>query len=208
MQLPGGKTLHPRLTVRLLNDLFGIQARGGCACAGPYGHALLDIGDELSEQYFGCISGGLDGLKPGWTRLNLAPWITDEEATFILDAVEFVADYGEQFLAVYDFDWQTGAWTHPADPPAPDLFGMTRLPTEQACTLRRLSGAGAGAGRHVARTTAQAGSQRGPARTGVFRLLNKGGHMDMRPTDWAARQRDLQDASNHSPQEFLRLLEE
>lgn len=131
VQLPGGKTLHPRLTVRLLNDLFGIQARGGCACAGPYGHALLDIGDELSEQYFGCISGGLDGLKPGWTRLNLAPWITDEEATFILDAVEFVADYGEQFLAVYDFDWQIGAWTHPADQPAPDLFGMTRLPTEQ-----------------------------------------------------------------------------
>ena len=119
----GGDYLHPRLVVRLLNDLFGIQARGGCACAGPYGHALLDIDDERSERYFQCIMSDLDGLKPGWTRLNLAPWATDEEVDFLLDAIEFIAEEGEKFLPLYDFDWKTGAWTHPDDRPAVSLFG-------------------------------------------------------------------------------------
>lgn len=118
-----GTYLHPRFVVRLLNDLFGIQSRGGCACAGPYGHALLDIDDERSERYFQCIMGDLDGLKPGWTRLNLAPWATDEEADFLLSGIEFVAEHGEKFLPLYDFDWKTGAWTHAHDAAPPSLFG-------------------------------------------------------------------------------------
>ena len=118
-----GTYLHPRFVVRLLNDLFGIQARGGCACAGPYGHALLDIDDERSERYFQCVMSDLDGLKPGWTRLNLAPWATDEEVDFLLSSIEFVAEHGEKFLPLYDFDWKTGAWTHPQDAAPPSLFG-------------------------------------------------------------------------------------
>lgn len=124
-----GSYLHPRLVVRLLNDLFGIQARGGCACAGPYGHALLNIDDERSERYFQCIMSDLGGLKPGWTRLNLAPWATDEEAEFLLDAIEFVAEYGEKFLPLYDFDWRSGAWTHPEDAAPASLFGDEVPPT-------------------------------------------------------------------------------
>ncbi|SEJ43502.1 Selenocysteine lyase/Cysteine desulfurase [Deinococcus reticulitermitis] len=124
-----GAYLHPRFVVRLLNDLFGIQARGGCACAGPYGHALLGIDDERSERYFQCIMGDMGGLKPGWTRLNLAPWAADEEVDFLLSAVEFVAEYGERFLPLYSFDWHTGAWSHPADTAPLDLFGDT-LPAE------------------------------------------------------------------------------
>ncbi|EYB67089.1 aminotransferase [Deinococcus phoenicis] len=120
-----GTYLHPRLVVRLLNDLFGIQARGGCACAGPYGHALLEIDDARSARYQQCILGDLDGLKPGWTRLNLAPWATDEEVEFLLSATEFVASFGERFLPLYTFDWHSGAWTHPQDQAPADLFGQT-----------------------------------------------------------------------------------
>jgi selenocysteine lyase/cysteine desulfurase len=118
-----GTHLHPRLVVRLLNDLFGIQARGGCACAGPYGHALLGIDEPLSARYQHCITGNLAGLKPGWTRLNLAPWATDEEVEFLLRAIEFVADHGERFLPLYTLDWQSGAWMHPDDGAPADLFG-------------------------------------------------------------------------------------
>ncbi len=122
----GGSYLHPRLAVRLLNDLFGIQARGGCACAGPYGHALLSISDETSLRYQTCILSDLEGLKPGWTRLNFAPWLQPDELDFILSAVEFVAEHGQKFVALYSFDWRTGAWSHPADAsrPVPDLFDL------------------------------------------------------------------------------------
>jgi selenocysteine lyase/cysteine desulfurase len=123
---PKTRYLHPRLVVRLLNDLFGIQARGGCACAGPYGHALLDISDETSLRYQSCILSDLEGLKPGWTRLNFAPWLEQNELDFLLSAIEFVAEHGEKFVALYTFDWQTGAWNHPADAaqPVPDLFTL------------------------------------------------------------------------------------
>lgn len=110
-----GKQLHPRLVVRLLNDLFGIQARGGCACAGPYGHALLNLNDEQTEAYYQCVVGDIEGLKPGWTRLNLAPWASQAEVDFILNALEFVAEYGERFVPLYQFDWAVGAWTHSND---------------------------------------------------------------------------------------------
>ncbi|GAA5514332.1 cysteine desulfurase [Deinococcus carri] len=126
-----GTYLHPRLVVRLLNDLFGIQARGGCACAGPYGHALLNIDDARSARYQQCILGDLDGLKPGWTRLNLAPWATDEEVDFLLSAIEFVAAFGERFLPLYTLDWRSGAWTHPQDQAPPDLFG-SHFPEREA----------------------------------------------------------------------------
>jgi selenocysteine lyase/cysteine desulfurase len=123
--------LHPRLVVRLLNDLFGIQARGGCACAGPYGHTLLNIDDERSERYMQCALSNIDGLKPGWTRLNLAPWASDEEVEFVLSAIEFVAEYGARFVPHYAFDWMSGAWTHPLDRVPMDLFGDQRPPTAE-----------------------------------------------------------------------------
>lgn len=120
----GGSQLHPRLVVRLLNDLFGIQARGGCACAGPYGHRLLNIDDAHSDRYLQCILGDMEGVKPGWTRLNLAPWFTDDEVEFILSAMEFIAEYGERFVPLYNFDWHSGAWSHPLDQVDVNLFGQ------------------------------------------------------------------------------------
>ncbi|CAA7393297.1 unnamed protein product [Spirodela intermedia] len=94
----GGKHLHCHFATRLLNDLFGIQARGGCACASPYGHLLLGICREQSLAFRAAI------------KVSFAYYTAEEEMEFVVDAVEFVADYGHRFLPLYDFDWKTGAW--------------------------------------------------------------------------------------------------
>ncbi|KAF8701640.1 hypothetical protein HU200_033479 [Digitaria exilis] len=102
--------LHGRFVAKLMNDLFGIQARGGCACAGPYGHALLGVGDELSLRIRDAIVRGYHGVKPGWTRVSFAYYLSREEFRFVLDAVNFVAAHGHRFLPLYGFDWATGNW--------------------------------------------------------------------------------------------------
>ncbi len=110
-----GRYLHPKFVTTLLNDLFGIQSRAGCSCAGPYGHRLLDIDDQKSEQYRKWIHRGFSGIKPGWCRVSLHYVMDDAEADYILDAVEFVAEHGYRFLPLYDFDLHTGAWCHKSD---------------------------------------------------------------------------------------------
>jgi len=112
---PAGKYLHPKFVTSLLNDLFGIQSRAGCSCAGPYGHRLLDIDFEKSEMYRKWIQKGFCGIKPGWCRISLHYAMDDIEADFILDAIEFVAEYGHRFLSLYNFDMHTGAWLHKSD---------------------------------------------------------------------------------------------
>ena len=104
--------LHPRFVVKLLNDLFGIQSRGGCACAGPYGHALLHLSEQTSKAHRNAVNSGIESVKPGWTRLNFNYFIAPDEFEFLLSAIEFIADYGELFVALYDFNWQSGAWKH------------------------------------------------------------------------------------------------
>ncbi len=128
VRCPEGGYLHPRFVVRLLNDLFGIQSRGGCACAGPYGHKLLDIDVAHQSGYRDAILNGFEGIKPGWTRLNFNSFISPEEFEFLLRTLEFVADYGERFVQLYDFDWRSGAWKHPQDT-APQHF-FTNLEPE------------------------------------------------------------------------------
>jgi selenocysteine lyase/cysteine desulfurase len=107
-----GSYLHPRFVVRLLNDLFGIQARAGCSCAGPYGHRLLHISDEVSARYKEAILKGDLGLKPGWARVSFHFLMPDEEMEFICRAVRFVAEEGKRFLPLYRFDLHTGNWLH------------------------------------------------------------------------------------------------
>jgi len=109
------KYLHPKFVTSLLNDLFGIQSRAGCSCAGPYGHRLLDIDFEQSEQYRKWIGKGFSGIKPGWCRISLHYVMDDIEVDFILNAVEFVADQGYRFMPLYDFDVYSGAWVHKSD---------------------------------------------------------------------------------------------
>jgi len=107
-----GSYLHPRFVVKLLNDLFGIQARAGCSCAGPYGHRLLHISDEASDRYSRVISRGNLGLKPGWARLSLHFLMSDEELEFTCRAIRFVSEQGKVFLPLYSFDIHSGNWQH------------------------------------------------------------------------------------------------
>ncbi len=110
-----GKYLHPKFVTTLLNDLFGIQSRAGCSCAGPYGHRLLDIDHDTSEEYRRAINAGYCGIKPGWCRVSLHYAMDDLEVDFILDAIEFIAAHGYRFLPEYNFDMNTGAWIHKCD---------------------------------------------------------------------------------------------
>ena len=83
----GGRYLHHNYVVAVLNDLFGIQARGGCSCAGPYGHRLLAIGAARSHAFRDEISLGCEGIKPGWTRINFNYFISDTVADYLTDAI-------------------------------------------------------------------------------------------------------------------------
>jgi selenocysteine lyase/cysteine desulfurase len=79
-----------------MNDLFGIQTRAGCSCAGPYGHSLLQIKEDISERYHRAIvDQGNYGLKPGWIRASFHYLMEDREVQFICDAILFSAAYGE-----------------------------------------------------------------------------------------------------------------
>jgi selenocysteine lyase/cysteine desulfurase len=107
-----GKYLHHKFVTALLNDLFGIQSRAGCSCAGPYGHRLLSIGPETSERYRAVVQDGYCGMKPGWCRIGLHWVMDDAEADYIIKAVHFIARYGHRFLRLYNFDLCSGTWTH------------------------------------------------------------------------------------------------
>ena len=116
----GSRYLHHNFVVALLNDLFGIQSRGGCSCAGPYGHRLLGIDLDTSHEFEREIGRGCEGIKPGWVRVNFNYFITEEGCDFILDAVHLVATHGWKLLNEYGFDPATGLWQHRqgiADPP-------------------------------------------------------------------------------------------
>jgi len=116
-----GRYLHHNFVVALLNDLFGIQSRGGCSCAGPYGHRLLGIDLEKSHEFEHEISLGCEGIKPGWVRVNFNYFISEVVFEFILDAVELVATEAWRLLPDYRFNAFTGLWTHVAGPPESPL---------------------------------------------------------------------------------------
>ncbi|KAE9449841.1 hypothetical protein C3L33_18257, partial [Rhododendron williamsianum] len=105
------KPLHGPFVAKLLNDLFGIQARGGCACAGPYGHSLMNVDEPQSLAFRSAIKLGYNAVKPGWTRISFPYYMAIEEFEFILAALEFVAVYGQRFLPLYHLNWKTGAWS-------------------------------------------------------------------------------------------------
>ncbi|KAJ8453181.1 hypothetical protein Cgig2_008065 [Carnegiea gigantea] len=123
------KPLSGRFVTKLLNDLFGIQTRGGCACAGPYGHHLLHVDKAYSlafrssiqkvtipiyytcpHDYMHIAQLGYKGAKPAWTRISLPYYMSSEEFEFVMKAVALVAVYGHRFLPYYDFNWRNGDW--------------------------------------------------------------------------------------------------
>lgn len=112
--------LHHNFVVAVLNDLFGIQARGGCSCAAPYGMRLLGIDDEQSDRLDEEVARGCEGIKPGWVRVNFNYFISESVFDYIVQAVHIVADEGWKLLRDYRFDPHTGIWHHrdgPAEPP-------------------------------------------------------------------------------------------
>jgi selenocysteine lyase/cysteine desulfurase len=104
--------LHHNFVVALLNDLFGIQSRGGCSCAGPYGHRLLGIDLETSHEFEREIARGCEGIKPGWVRVNFNYFISETVFEYILEAVDLVAREGWKLLPQYRFEEATGLWLH------------------------------------------------------------------------------------------------
>jgi selenocysteine lyase/cysteine desulfurase len=108
----GGQFLHHNFVVAVLNDLFGIQARGGCSCAAPYGHRLLGIDLDRSHELEREITRGCEGIKPGWVRVNFNYFITDTVFQYVLDAVHLVASEGWTLLPHYVFEPQSGEWRH------------------------------------------------------------------------------------------------
>lgn len=117
----GDLYLHHNFVVAVLNDLFGIQARGGCSCAGPYGHRLLAIDEQRSHAFRDEIRHGCEGLKPGWVRINFNYFISDAVCDYLIEAVDLLADAGHRLLPDYTFDPRTGLWRHRRGPVEPPL---------------------------------------------------------------------------------------
>ena len=117
----GDRYLHHDYVVALLDDLFGIQSRGGCSCAGPYGHRLLGIDIERSHAFERQIARGCEGIKPGWVRVNFNYFISETVFAFILEAVALVARHGWRLLPHYRFEPVSGRWHHIAGRPEAPL---------------------------------------------------------------------------------------
>ncbi|WP_171120178.1 MULTISPECIES: aminotransferase class V-fold PLP-dependent enzyme [unclassified Ruegeria] len=99
-----GHPVHQQLFTRMLSDIYGIQARGGCACAGPYAHRLLGIDQAASEGLHAALSAGEEMKKPGWVRLNFSYLMSDETVQFIIDSVNDLSHRTEEFAPYYDAD--------------------------------------------------------------------------------------------------------
>lgn len=102
--------LHHGFVTALLNDLFGIQVRGGCSCAGPYGHQLLAIDQNRSRRIQQALGEGEKLVKPGWVRFNLNYFLAEDEVEFILNAIDFVAYHGVDLLPYYAYDRDKDLW--------------------------------------------------------------------------------------------------
>jgi selenocysteine lyase/cysteine desulfurase len=117
----GQRYVHHNAIVAILNDLFGIQSRGGCSCAGPYGHRLLGIDLDTSHAFEREITRGCEGIKPGWVRVNFNYFLTETEFGFLVDAIDLVATHGWKLLPRYRFDAATGLWHHRDGQPEPPM---------------------------------------------------------------------------------------
>ncbi|RBL88599.1 aminotransferase class V-fold PLP-dependent enzyme [Chitinophaga flava] len=96
--------VHYNLIVRILNDRFGIQMRGGCSCAGTYGHMLLHVDKPESYAILHGIQAGDLSCKPGWVRLSIHPTMTNDEINFILDAIEITVTHIREWGKDYYYD--------------------------------------------------------------------------------------------------------
>lgn len=111
--------LHANFVVALLGDLFGIQARSGCFCAGPYLHRLVELDAETSAAHEAEALRGHGGIKLSFVRLSFNYFLSETVFAYLVDAVHFVADHGWKLLPLYRFDPRGGLWHHPDGPRRP-----------------------------------------------------------------------------------------
>jgi selenocysteine lyase/cysteine desulfurase len=104
--------IHHNLITALLNDRFGIQLRGGCSCAGTYGHFLLNVDFKMSKTITDKIDSGDLSLKPGWIRLSLHPTMTDDELLYITDAIKQIVRKADEWGKEYIYDSSTNEFNH------------------------------------------------------------------------------------------------
>lgn len=104
--------IHYSLIVRLLNDRFGIQARGGCSCAGTYGHYLLHVDRYTSKRITEKIDHGDLSDKPGWVRISVHPTTTDAEVDYMIDALHQIRQNHERWQAEYEYNSSTNEFTY------------------------------------------------------------------------------------------------
>ncbi len=104
--------LHYNLGVKMLNDRFGIQTRGGCSCAGTYGHLLLNIGEETSQSVLARLYAGDCPTRPGWIRISFHPTTTDEELLYLVEALEALAANYPTWQKDYHMDYASGKPNH------------------------------------------------------------------------------------------------
>ena len=108
---------HFNLVVKLLNDRFGLQTRGGCSCAGTYGHFLLNVDQATSNKIKDQILEGCSTAKPGWVRLSFHPTITNEEVTFICNSLKQLTKNIEEWAKDYSYDAQKNDYVHNTQKP-------------------------------------------------------------------------------------------
>ncbi len=108
--------IHHNLMVKLLSDRFGVQVRGGCSCAGTYGHYLLNVSREMSERITGKIDSGDASEKPGWVRLSLHPTMTDAEINTVIFAISEISKNVDKWREDYYHDKRSNEWFHKSVP--------------------------------------------------------------------------------------------
>lgn len=106
------KGTHFNLVVKLLNDRFGVQTRGGCACAGTYGHILLNVDELQSYEILDEMHKGHLSCKPGWIRMSIHPVMTNEEIDYVLNAIQQVADHYQDWKEDYLYNEETNEYSH------------------------------------------------------------------------------------------------
>jgi len=105
--------LHYNFVVAILNDVYGIQGRGGCSCAGPYGYDLLGLSPgKIDDSLKQLVGQGYEVFKPGWARVNFNYFIGKMEADFIIKAIEQIATHGWKILPLYIIDSKTAQFVH------------------------------------------------------------------------------------------------
>jgi selenocysteine lyase/cysteine desulfurase len=104
--------LHYNLGVKLLNDRFGIQTRGGCSCAGTYGHYLLHVDMEKSHYLTNKITEGDLIQKPGWIRMSIHPTTTNAEIEFVCDSIKALAENHEEWGSEYNYNKKSNEFSH------------------------------------------------------------------------------------------------